>query len=63
MKFRKKFFIQSILPCLILTGCIGAMAQSKVGTTAVPFLGISIAPRATAMGGAFTAVGEDVTAL
>ncbi len=37
--------------------------QSKVGTTAVPFLGISVGSRATAMGGAFTAMCSDATAL
>ncbi len=39
------------------------LSQSKVGTTAVPFLGISVGPRATAMGGAFTAMCNDATAL
>ena len=38
-------------------------AQSKVGTTAAPFLGISVGPRATAMGSAFTAVARDATVL
>ncbi|MBN2008874.1 PorV/PorQ family protein [candidate division KSB1 bacterium] len=38
-------------------------AQSKVGTTAAPFLGISVAPRATAMGGAFAAVANDVSTI
>jgi hypothetical protein len=40
-----------------------AYAQDKVGTTAAPFLGISVNPRATAMGAAFTAVSNDVSAL
>jgi len=43
------------------SACINA--QSKVGTTAVPFLGISIAPRASAMGSAYTAMSNDVTAM
>ncbi|MBC7186026.1 MAG: PorV/PorQ family protein [Calditrichaeota bacterium] len=38
-------------------------AQTKVGTTAVPFLGISVGPRATGMGGAFAAVSNDATGL
>ncbi|MGQ9561487.1 MAG: PorV/PorQ family protein [Candidatus Oleimicrobiaceae bacterium] len=46
-----------------VVGTAAARAQTKVGTTAVPFLGISIAPRATAMGGAFAAVGNDATCL
>jgi hypothetical protein len=36
---------------------------SKVGTVAVPFLTIGIGARANAMGGAFTSVANDVTAL
>ncbi len=38
-------------------------AQTKVGTTAAPFLGIGIGPRAVAMGGAFTASASDVTSI
>jgi len=52
---------------LVLLGisCLSStlLGQSKVGTTAVPFLGISVGPRATAMGGAFTALAEDATTL
>jgi len=39
-----------------------AQAQKKVGTTAAPFLGISIGPRAMAMGSAHVALVNDVTA-
>lgn len=38
-------------------------AQSKVGTTAVPFLGISVGARGTSMGGAFAAVANDATTM
>jgi hypothetical protein len=38
-------------------------AQSKVGTTALPFLGIAVGPRASAMGGAFAALSDDATCL
>ncbi|MBN2103694.1 PorV/PorQ family protein [bacterium] len=48
---------------LILTAFAGLHAQSKVGTTAVPFLGISVGPRATAMGSAFTAMTSDATSI
>jgi len=41
----------------------GLQAQSKVGTTAAPFLGISVGPKAGAMGDAFVAMGSDATAL
>jgi len=40
-----------------------AFGQSKVGTTAASFLGISVGPRATALGGAFAAVADDATSL
>lgn len=45
-----------LLPSLLL-------AQSKVGTTAAPFLGIAVGARALGMGGAFTATADDATAL
>lgn len=38
-------------------------AVSKVGTTAAPFLNISVGARALGMGGAFTAMADDATAL
>lgn len=38
-------------------------AQSKVGTSAAPFLGIAIGPRGIALGGAFVAIANDATAL
>jgi hypothetical protein len=38
-------------------------AQSKVGTSAAQFLGISVGPRSIAMGGAYVASNEDVTSL
>ncbi|MBN1782947.1 PorV/PorQ family protein [bacterium] len=48
---------------LCLCASIHLFAQSKVGTTGVPFLGISIGPRATAMGSAFTAMTSDATSI
>ncbi len=48
---------------LILLMAGQLLAQNKVGTTAAPFLGIGAGPRAIAMGGAFTAVANDPTAL
>jgi opacity protein-like surface antigen len=41
----------------------GGTAQSKVGTTAAQFLGISVGPRAMAMGGAYVAANYDATSL
>ena len=60
-----------LLIWLIATGTADAQYQSagfqsdvsKVGSSAVPFLTIGIGARATAMGGAFTSVASDVTAL
>ena len=55
-----------MLFCLILLATVlqnSANGQTKVGTTAASFLGISVGPRATAMGGAFTAVANDATSL
>ncbi len=54
----------TILVIAILAAFTGsAFAQSKVGTTAASFLGISVGPRATAMGGVFAAVADDATSL
>ncbi|MDZ7378811.1 MAG: PorV/PorQ family protein [candidate division KSB1 bacterium] len=53
-----------VVVSLLAVGVIGsAGGQSKVGTTAVPFLGISVGPRATSLGGAFAAVANDATCL
>ncbi len=48
---------------LVLLAASQLLAQNKVGTTAAPFLGIGAGPRAVSMGGAFTAVANDPTAL
>ena len=53
----KKFLIVIIAAAGILS------AQTKTGSTAAPFLNIGIGPRAAAMGGAFVATANDVTAL
>ena len=42
---------------------ISLAGQTKVGSTAAPFLNIGIGPRASAMGGAFVATANDVTSL
>ncbi|HPG42051.1 MAG TPA: PorV/PorQ family protein [bacterium] len=54
----------TILVLTLLAAFTGsAFGQSKVGTTAASFLGISVGPRATALGGAFAAVADDATSL
>ena len=54
--------ISCMLSLLILLS-IDVQAQKKVGTTAAPFLGIGVGPRAMGMGGAFVARANDVSAL
>ncbi|HEY9166926.1 MAG TPA: PorV/PorQ family protein [Candidatus Kryptonia bacterium] len=54
---------KSILVFIVLFACAQTYAQNKVGTTAAPFLGIGAGPRAISMGGAFTAMADDPTAL
>jgi hypothetical protein len=58
-KKMKKLYI-SIIVILLSVQVYG---QSKVGTTAAPFLNIGIGPRAISQGGAVTATVNDVTSL
>lgn len=53
----KKFLI---IIFIVSAGVV--LSQSKVGTTVANFLTIPVGPRATAMGGAFSAVSNDATA-
>jgi long-subunit fatty acid transport protein len=50
-----------IIIYLVSFGCL--FAQSKVGSTAAPFLNVAIGARPIAMGGAFSATANDVSAL
>jgi hypothetical protein len=61
MKHTFTIFSLSLMLWLIAVcgTCPKLQAQDKVGTTAAPFLGIAIGPRAVAMGGAFTAMKDD----
>ncbi len=54
----RKFLIILIIA---LSGSI--FGQSKVGSTAAPFLNVAVGPRAIAMGGAFVATADDITSL
>ena len=63
MNLDRIIFKGLLIVILIAAGYNFCSGQAKVGTTAAPFLGISATPRATAMGGAFTAVANDVTTL
>lgn len=53
---KKIFIIITLLTCV-------TFGQTKVGSTAAPFLNIGIGPRAISMGGAFVATANDVTSL
>lgn len=53
----KKLFL------LVLASSSVLFCQTKVGSTAAPFLNIGIGPRAIGMGGAFIATANDVTSL
>jgi hypothetical protein len=56
----KKTFITILL---LIAGCLSLEAQTKVGTSAAQFLGIPVGPRGIALGGAFVALSNDVSAL
>lgn len=52
-----------ILTFIVLTSFLNVFSQTKVGSTAAPFLNIGVGPRAISMGGGFSATANDVTAL
>jgi len=51
-----------VLGATVLSGP-SALAQDKVGTTGAQFLEIGVSPRADALGGAFTSIADDVSAV
>jgi hypothetical protein len=58
-----KWGMRIIITCFVVMGYAAAVAQTKVGTTAGQFLGISVGARATGMGGASVATANDVSAI
>lgn len=48
---------------VVLMATSMAGAQDKVGTTGAQFLEVGVSPRADALGGAFTAISDDVSAI
>jgi len=58
-----KKFLLVIAILFPLLQCIGFSQVTKTGTTAAKFLSVGIGPRANAMGGAFTSVANDASAL
>lgn len=59
----KKIIITGILIILLLPSFINAQKVTKTGTTAAKFLSIGIGPRANAMGGAFSSISDDASAI
>lgn len=56
--------IRTILAGAIVTmATTGVFAQDKVGTTGAQFLEVGVSPRADAVGGAFTAIADDASAV
>jgi hypothetical protein len=65
MLLLKKYFpnILIYLFVLLVVFVDSGQSQDKVGTSAAPFLGISVGPRATAMGGTFVAICDDASSI
>lgn len=59
----KKLLLILILVGLFLPGFVFPQKVTKTGTTAAKFLSIGIGPRAIAMGGAFSSVANDASAI
>lgn len=55
--------IASLTIIALLVPGLGAQSLTKSGTTAAQFLKIDVGPRAIAMGGAFTATANDISAI
>lgn len=53
----------TVCTCLVFFGYAESVAQSKIGTTAAQFLGISIGARALGMGGTLVASASDVSSI
>ncbi|MDK9700511.1 MAG: PorV/PorQ family protein [bacterium] len=63
-RMQVRTFTRFAIVLLLVAGCsLLANAQSKVGTTAAPFLNIAIGARPLGMGGAYTAVSGDAASL
>lgn len=63
-RFRFETVTRAIAGVLVvLAVSLPAHAQTKVGTTAAQFLGVSVGPRAIAMGSAYVAEASDATSL
>jgi len=67
MTDRRAMSLKYILPVGLIAGALlfqaEGLAQDKVGTTGAQFLEIGVSPRADALGKAFTAISDDVSAV
>jgi len=63
MKMRKIVIHTVLAGAVMVLAANSADAQDKVGTTGAQFLEVGVSPRADAMGGAFTAIADDVSAI
>lgn len=59
----KKILFVGIVILLLLPIMVTAQKVTKTGTTAAKFLSIGIGPRANSMGGAFSSISDDATAI
>jgi hypothetical protein len=59
----KKVIIVLFIITLLIPSLISAQKVTKTGTTAAKFLSIGIGPKANAMGGAFSSVSDDPSAI
>lgn len=59
----KKIFIACLLILIAISNLSYSQDVTKVGTSSAVFLGIDIGARASAMGGAFVAMADDISAL
>lgn len=58
-----KFIVLILFSAAFISATANAQSLSKTGTTAAKFLSVGVGPRANGMGGAFSAVSNDVSAL
>jgi hypothetical protein len=61
--YRNKIYIIIIITVSLFASSIAAKEVSKTGTTAGKFLSIGVGPRANAMGGAFSSISNDASAM
>ncbi len=63
MNMRAVYKVMALTVLVTAAAVASAVAQDKVGTTGAQFLEIGVSPRADALGGAFTAVADDASAI